>query len=85
MYKEQGEFKKCAETSLKAVEVGRENRADYKLIAKAFARAALAYKEMEVWNDSGVDCGSVDVGTSISYRDGCFGMGKMNGRWHSHR
>ena len=48
MYKEQGELQKCAETSLKAVEVGRENRADYKLIAKAFSRCALAYKEMEV-------------------------------------
>ena len=48
MYKEQGELQKCADTALRAVELGRENRADYKLIAKAFSRAALACKEMEV-------------------------------------
>ena len=48
MYKEQGELEKCAATALEAVELGRENRADYKLIAKAFSRCALAYKEMEV-------------------------------------
>lgn len=52
VYKEQAEFQKCAETSLKAVELGRENRADYKLIAKAFSRCALAYKEMKEYEQA---------------------------------
>lgn len=31
---EQGEYEKCIEVCLKAVEVGREHRADFKLVAK---------------------------------------------------
>ncbi|KAF0293192.1 Stress-induced-phosphoprotein 1 [Amphibalanus amphitrite] len=44
---EQKNYEECAKTALKAVEVGRANRADYKLIAKAFSRAALAYRQDE--------------------------------------
>ncbi|XP_064490068.1 stress-induced-phosphoprotein 1-like [Ornithodoros turicata] len=42
-YFEQKEYQKCIEECEKAVETGRENRADFKLIAKAYARMANAY------------------------------------------
>lgn len=48
VYFEQKEYKKCIEQCEKAVEVGRENRADFKLIAKAFSRIGNAYKKLEV-------------------------------------
>lgn len=47
VYFEQKEFQKCIEECVKAVEVGRENRADYKLIAKAFTRIGNAYRKLE--------------------------------------
>jgi len=46
VYFEQKEFQKCIDECLSAVELGRENRADYKLIAKAFARAGNAYRKL---------------------------------------
>nr|CAD7393397.1 unnamed protein product [Timema cristinae]CAD7425319.1 unnamed protein product [Timema monikensis] len=46
VYFEQKEYKKCIEYCEKAVEVGRENRADFKLIAKAFTRSGNAYKKL---------------------------------------
>lgn len=48
VYFEQKQYKLCIEQCEKAVEVGRENRADFKLIAKAFSRIGNAYKKLEV-------------------------------------
>lgn len=39
---EMKEYAKCVEESKQAAEVGRDNRADYKTVAKAYARAAKA-------------------------------------------
>ncbi|XP_076174844.1 stress-induced phosphoprotein 1 [Ptiloglossa arizonensis] len=46
VYYEQKEYEKCIAQCEKAIEVGRENRADFKLIAKAFTRIGHAYKKM---------------------------------------
>lgn len=54
VYFEMQEYQKCIETCEKAVEVGRENRADFKLIAKAFTRIGNAYKALKVRNLDGV-------------------------------
>lgn len=48
VYFEQKEYKKCIEQCEKAIDIGRENRADFKLIAKAFTRIGNAYKKLEV-------------------------------------
>lgn len=48
VYFEQKEYSKCIEECLKAVDVGRENRADYKLISKAYTRIGNAYKKLKV-------------------------------------
>jgi len=52
VYLEEKNYEKCIETCEKAVEVGRENRADFKLIAKAFVRIANAYKLKENYEKS---------------------------------
>jgi len=47
VYFEQGEYRKSAETCADAVKVGRENRADYKNVAKAYARAGNALVKLD--------------------------------------
>uniref|UniRef100_A0A6G1SIP6 Stress-induced-phosphoprotein 1 n=1 Tax=Aceria tosichella TaxID=561515 RepID=A0A6G1SIP6_9ACAR len=42
-YYENGEYDECIKQCQQAIDVGRENRADFKLIAKAFSRMASAY------------------------------------------
>lgn len=54
VYFEQKEYDKCIAQCEKAIEVGRENRADFKLIAKAFTRIGHAYKKMENWKQAKV-------------------------------
>lgn len=46
---EQKDYEKCIKECEKGIEVGRENRADFKLISKAFSRIGNAYKKMENW------------------------------------
>lgn len=47
VYFEQKEYEECIKACEKAVEVGRENRADFKIIAKAYARMASAYLKLK--------------------------------------
>ncbi|KAL1121953.1 hypothetical protein AAG570_003361, partial [Ranatra chinensis] len=49
VYFEQKEYAKCIESCEKGIEIGRENRADFKLIAKAFTRCGNACKKQEDW------------------------------------
>lgn len=54
VYFEQKEYQKCIAECEKGVEVGRENRADFKLIAKALARIGNAYKKLEDYKSAKV-------------------------------
>lgn len=47
VYFEQREYQKSVDTCKKAIEVGRANRADYKNVAKAYARMGNAYVKLE--------------------------------------
>lgn len=49
VYFEQKEYEKCIKECEKGIEVGRENRADFKLISKALSRIGNAYKKLENW------------------------------------
>jgi len=47
VYFEQKEYNKCIDTCKEGVEIGRSNRADFKLVAKSLSRIANAYKQLE--------------------------------------
>jgi len=47
VYFEQKEFTKSIEECSKAIDVGRENRADFKLIAKAYTRIGNSYRKLK--------------------------------------
>lgn len=49
---EQKDYDKCIEYCEKGIEIGRENRADFKLIAKAFMRIGNAYKRMRKYHSA---------------------------------
>lgn len=52
VYFEQKEFLKCIAECERGVDIGRENRADFKLIAKALARIGNSYKRLEDWKSA---------------------------------
>jgi len=52
VFLEENKYEDCIKTCEKAIEVGREQRADYSLIAKAMARIANAYVKLENYKDA---------------------------------
>lgn len=52
VYFEMKEYEKCVASCEKAVEVGRENRADFKLVAKAMSRMGSAYRKLGKLNEA---------------------------------
>jgi stress-induced-phosphoprotein 1 len=49
---EMGDYDHCIEDCQDAVNVGRDHRADFKLIAKAFARIGNAYFKQKLWEEA---------------------------------
>lgn len=54
VYFEQKNYDECIKQCEKGIEIGRENRADFKLIAKAFARIGNSYRKMENYKQAKV-------------------------------
>jgi stress-induced-phosphoprotein 1 len=52
VFYEEGKFEECIDECKKAIDIGRETQADYKLIAKAMARIANAYIKVENLKDA---------------------------------
>lgn len=52
VYFEQKDYEKCIEECQKGISIGRENRADFKLIAKACTRIGNAYKKLKDWQNA---------------------------------
>lgn len=52
VYFEEEQYDKCIELCHKAVDTGREHRADYRLIAKAYARAANCYMKKQMLKEA---------------------------------
>ncbi|XP_044755662.1 stress-induced-phosphoprotein 1 [Coccinella septempunctata] len=52
VYFEQKEYEKCIEECHKAIDIGRANRADFKLIAKSFTRIGNAYKKLKDYKNA---------------------------------
>ncbi|KAJ2159388.1 Hsp90 cochaperone [Coemansia sp. RSA 552] len=72
VYFEMGKYDECIETAEKAVEVGREHRAEYKHIAKALGRIGTAYskkddldKAIQYYNRSLTEHRSADILTKL--------------------
>lgn len=52
VYFEQKDYEKCIDECQKGISIGRENRADFKLIAKACTRIGNAYKKLKNWHNA---------------------------------
>lgn len=50
VYFEQKQYHKCIVECERGIEIGRQARADFKLISKAFARIGNSYKKLEKWH-----------------------------------